>query len=192
MCLATAATIASLAATAVSAAGTIMSGNAARGAANFQAAQMTQQAGQERATSQRQAIEARRQSGLANSRVTALAAASGAGATDPTVLDIEGDNAGTGEYNALSALYTGEERARGLEMGAGAKRYEGATERQAAVFKAGGTILSSGTSLLGKYGDGGFTGSGATLPSAFDSANPYGPSNLPWQNTPGYQIPNYG
>lgn len=137
--------------TVVSAAGTIMGGNAARGAANFEAAQMQQQAGQERAASQRRAIEERRAAGMANSTVLARAAASGASATDPTVLNIEGNNAGVGEYNALSALYSGEERARGLEMGASARRYEGQTQRQASLFNAGGSLLSGGSSLYEKY-----------------------------------------
>lgn len=172
---------AAIVSTVVSAAGTIMSGNAARGAANFEAAQMTQQAGQERAASQRRASEQRRQAGLVNSAVRSRAAASGAGATDPTVLDIEGDNAATGEYNALSALYEGEERARGLEMNAGARRYEGQQARQASLFKAGSTLLSSGSSLFSKYGQGGP-----------DTADFMGPSNLPWQNTPGYSVPSYG
>lgn len=149
------AAVATILSTVVSAAGSIMSGNAANKAAKFEAAQMTQQAGQERAASQRQAIEQRRQAGLANSRVTAVAAASGAGATDASVLDIQGDNAATGEYNALSALYSGEEKARGLEMGAVAKRYEGANAAQAGKMQAVGTILSSGKSLYDIYGNGG-------------------------------------
>lgn len=182
-------TMAIAAASAVaSAAGSIMSGNAARGAANFQAAQMNQQAGQERAVSQRQSIEQRRQAGLANSRVTAVAGASGAGVTDPTVLNIEGDNAATGEYNALTALYQGEEKARGLEMGATSKVYEGQQARQASLFKAGGTLLSSGNSMLSKYGDGGFESGKAD--GSFENGQ-YGPSSLPWQNVPGYTVPNY-
>lgn len=189
MCLATAATIAAAASGVMSAAGTIMSGNAARGAANYSAAQSEQQAGQEVAVSQRKAIEARRQAGLANSRVTAVAAGSGASATDPTVLDIMGDNAGVGEFNALSALYSGEETARGLRMRGVADRYEGATTRQASLVKAGGTVLSAGSSLYDKYSMGGPADTGS-VPSAFDNGS-YGPSTLPWQNTPGYQMPRY-
>src|SRR3990172_2605978 len=104
--------IASLVGTAVSTVGQIQAGNAARKSANFQAAQMNQQAGQERATSQRAAIEQRRAARIAASRATALAAASGGGATDPTVLNILGDIKTEGEYNALSAMFGGEERAR--------------------------------------------------------------------------------
>lgn len=167
------AAIATVAAAVISAAGTIMSGNAARGAANYQAAQSEQQAGQERAVSQRHSIEQRRQAGLANSRVTAVAAASGAGATDPTVLNIESNNAGIGEYNALSALYTGEEKARGLEMNASATRYEGQQKRQASLFQAGGDMLSG----AGKA----YTSSNSTLLTQNDSLyKKYGEAELPW------------
>lgn len=174
---ATMAIAATVASTVMSAAGSIMSGNAANKAAKFEAAQMTQQAGQERATSQRQAIEQRRQAGLASSKITANAAASGAGATDTTVLNLQGDTAATGEYNALSALYTGEEKARGMEMGATAKRYEGANAAQAGKMQAAGTILSSGKSMYDIYGQGG--------PSKNVT-----PSMFPWQQ-PGNVRPDY-
>lgn len=170
--------------TVVSAAGTLMSGNAARGAANFEAAQMKQQAGQERAVAQRQAIEQRRQAGLANSRVQAVAAASGAGATDPTVLNIEGNNAATGEYNALSALYSGEEKARGFEMSAAARKYEGATARQSALLGAGGTLMGGAAKAYGS--------SPKSLNQKYAGEMPALPSQLPWQNVPGYTVPNYG
>lgn len=184
MCLATAAAIASAAATAVSAVGSIMSGKAQDSASRFQAGQMKQQAGQERAAAQRTAIEQRRQAGLANSRVKALAAASGGGATDPSVINIETANAGAGEYNALSALYQGEEKARGLEMGAGARLYEGSQAKRAGLIKGGSGLLSAGSSMFEKYGQGG-------PDTSTPEADFMGPSNLPWQNTPGYEIPNY-
>lgn len=138
--------------TAVSTVGQIQAGNAARRSANFQAAQMNQQAGQERATAQRAAIEQRRTARLAGSRATALAAASG-GATDPTILNILGDIKTEGEYNALSALFTGEEKARGLEMGASARVVEGQTAKQASIINAGSTLSTGiGQSLMAKYG----------------------------------------
>jgi hypothetical protein len=144
----------------ISAAGTILStvssisgGRSDDAAARFQAKQMEQQAGQERAASQREAIEERRKARFAESRALAVSAASGAGASDPTVLDIMGDLESEGEYRALTALFNGEERARGLEMGASAKRYEGATAKRSGYMKAGSTILGGGYSLLEKYGD---------------------------------------
>lgn len=142
-----------IAGTVVSTLGQIQAGNAARKSANFQAAQMNQQAGQERATGQRAAIEQRRTARLASSRATALAAASGGGATDPTILNILGDIHTEGEYNALSALFGGEERARGLEMGAAAKVVEGKSAKQASIISAGSTLSTGiGESLMMKYG----------------------------------------
>lgn len=161
--LAAAAPFLAAAGTVVSTIGAIQQGNAQQAAANYQAAQLTQQAGQDRATAQRQAIEERRKAGLALSRVQAFSAASGAGATDPTVNNIAGDIAGQGEYNALTQLYNGEERARGLENQASATRFQGQQAHQAGLFKAGSTILEGGTSLMTKYGDP-FTSSSSSLP----------------------------
>jgi hypothetical protein len=162
-----------IASTVLSAAGTISAGNAARGAANFEAAQMTQKAGQERATAQRSAIEQRRRANLTNSRAQAVAAASGGGAADPTVTNLMTDITGRGEYNALSEIFSGEEKARGFEMGASARRYEGAQARQASLISAGGTILSSASTLYSKYGDNG-------PPTKAFGQNEYGPHELPW------------
>lgn len=152
-------------------AGTIMqanaekkAGNAANKQAKFQATQMEQQAGQERAGAQRQSIEARRKANLAISRATALAAASGAGATDPTVMDVIGGLVSEGELAAGTARYQGEEKARGMETQASATRYEGKLAKQASRMKARATIIqgigqmagsSSGQSLMGKFGGGG-------------------------------------
>lgn len=132
-------------------------------ASKFEAAQYRQQAGQERASSQRQAIEERRASRIAQSRAVAVAAASGAGASDPTVNKIIGNLAADGEYNALSALFSGEESARGLEMAAKGAEFEGnswATAyrtransyRSAARSTAIGTAVEGASSFLEKYG----------------------------------------
>lgn len=149
------ATVATIASAGLSALGAIQAGNAQNDAAKFQAAQMEQQAGQERASAQRAMIEQRRKERFAQSRLQAVAAASGAGATDPTVLDLSGDIAQEGEYRALTALFEGEERARGLQMGASAKRYEGAAAKQAGYIGAATTMLGAGSSLYDKYGNDG-------------------------------------
>lgn len=164
--------------TILSAVGSAQQGRAQQRAANYQAAQYEQQAGQERASAQRAAIEEHRKATLAQSRALAVSAASGAGASDPTVMNIMGDLGSEGEYRALSALYEGEERARGLQMGAQAKRYEGATAKQAGNMRAASTILSGGMSLYDKY-DGGSTSSApAYNPQA------YGPYDMPWLRGP--------
>jgi len=132
-------------------------GAAADQAAQYRAAQLEQQAGQERAASQRKSIEARRRSALAMSRAQALAASSGAGALDPTVLKIMSGITGEGELEARTELYQGEERAIGQEAGAAASRYEGAQARRAGEIKAKSTILGGLTSAgmsLSRYAPG--------------------------------------
>lgn len=179
------ATVALVASTAVQAAGTLASGKAEKQASFSQAKQLNQQAGQERAASQRMALQNRREADVAASRATAFAAASGGSATDPTVTKIVSDIAGQGEFNALTSLYNGEERARGMEYGAKVKIAEGSNAKKASQTKALGTILSTASSLYGRFGNGG-------PPPIEGSSQLYGPSNLPWQNTPGYRVPNYG
>lgn len=144
-------------------------------AANYQGAILDQQAGQTQASSQLQAVNTRRQAGLVNSRAQAVAAASGAGATDPTVLGVQGQITREGEYSALTSLFNGEEQARGLESQAALTRYSGRARAEAgqarqsaAQYQAFGTILQGGGSLYTKYGPMG----GPPPPPA--NANPFG------------------
>jgi hypothetical protein len=125
--------------------------------ADYQARQAEQRAGQERAMSQRKAMEERRQSRLAISRAQAVA---GGGSTDDGVLDLTGRIAGEGEYNALNAIYEGEESALGRGMQAQAMRMKGDSAQRAANYQSAGSVFSSATSMYGKYANGGFTGSG--------------------------------
>lgn len=118
-------------------------------ALNYQAAQLNQQAGQTRASAQREAIEQRRQAALANSRLQALA---GGGGTDAGVVNIASNIAGEGEYRALASLYEGEERAIGMDMAATGKRFEGKQAKRAGNMKAISSLLSNGSSLAYKYG----------------------------------------
>src|SRR5690606_1168127 len=94
------------------------SGRAAEQAAIFEARQMRTQAGQEQAVSQRAAEERMREAGLLMSRAQAVAAASGGGALDPTVLRIIGGLAAEGELAAATEQYNDDERARQLKLGA--------------------------------------------------------------------------
>lgn len=138
-----------VASTVLSAVGQQQAGVAARRAANFQAAQLEQNAGQARAAAQREAENERRRAALVGSHLQSLA---GGGGLDPTAAKLAADITGEGEYRALNALYGGEEAARTGEMGAAAKRYEGQMAQRAGNLRAIGTILSQGTSLYQKYG----------------------------------------
>lgn len=135
----------------------IKQGEEADKLAQYKASQLEQKAGQERAVSQRKAAGARKRARFAESRALAVAAASGGGASDPTVINIMSGIAGEGEMAAQTALYEGEERARGSEMAAEASRYEGASAKKAGKMKAFGTILSGlgkSYSLTDKYSPG--------------------------------------
>ena len=165
-------------------AGTVMTAYGQRKAANAQAsytqqqsqayaiaketeaAQYEDQALAETASAQRVAMEEQRKSRILQSRALAVAGASGAGTSDPTVVDIISDLAGEGAYRAAVAMYEGGQRTKGARDAAAAARYEGATglasgsasaasQRQAGQIGTLGTIFSGVgqvASLYGKYG----------------------------------------
>jgi hypothetical protein len=132
-------------------------------AANFEAQQLQMAAAESRATAQRQMFERQRLTKLALGTLQTRAAAGGGKATDENVLSLTSEIAGRGEYQALAELYAGENRARGLEDQAAARRYEGKAKAYAAersgtasrigsVLGAGGTILSGAGTLAKEYG----------------------------------------
>jgi hypothetical protein len=162
---------------AMSASGSYAAGSAARragerqkAAADFQAAQLDQNANTSIAVSQRKAQETMRQTKLVQSRALAVAAASGGGASDPTIVRIIGRIAAEGAYREALDLYEGEDRARQMRLAAEGKRYEGdiAMESGAAkesAYQTSGTasLFAGAGSLFSKYGMGGYTG-GSTSP----------------------------
>jgi len=137
--------------TAVTAAGTIAGGQAAKGSSYFKAAQEDQAAQESRAASQRQALEKDRNTTLALSKLQANAAASGGGASDPGVVDLAGDIAGRGEYQHLMDMYTGENRARGLEDTAKGERATGDAKETASYLSAAGTIIGGAGSAYKRF-----------------------------------------
>ena len=132
---------------------TLMAGKQQNDLAKFEALQMDQAADAERAVSQRQAQEERKRSKYLQSRATSLAAASGAGASDPTIENIVAGLDSEGEYRALTALYNGEQQAQGLELGSKVRRIEGKNARQSGRYRAGNTLMSSGSSLYDRYAE---------------------------------------
>jgi hypothetical protein len=138
---------------AVSVVGQQKQAKAQESALDYQARQMEQKGGQERAAAQRQAQEERRQATLAISRAQAL---TGGGSTDEGVLNVIGNIAAEGEYNSLIALAEGEESALGREMQADGLRFEGKAGRSAANWKSASTVFSAASSMYGNYGGGGF------------------------------------
>ena len=148
-------------ATAVTAYSAVRQGEAANAAAKGDAAQMRAQANTENASAQRAFLEDRRQANYVGSRARAVAAASGAGVTNPTVSNILSGISAEGEYRALTDLYQGQVTAQGLQYGADARIKEGKAARNAGYLKAAATVLSGAggeggaLSMFDKYGNGG-------------------------------------
>lgn len=140
-------------------------GQQAQQAAQFQAEQLRQNAGQAQAGAQRAAYDIDRQSQYVASAALASAAASGGGASDPTVINLIAKNAGEFAYRKAVALYQGAAQARAMNLSVDAKEYEGESVRsnsdrvaQSEYFKAGTSLLQGtarDSSLLQKFGAGG-------------------------------------
>jgi hypothetical protein len=139
--------------TALTAGGQIYGGNAAASGARSEASQLRYAAGQTRASSQRAAREERRQARRLQSRGLAVAAASGGGASDVSVVNTLAEVEAEGEYRALTALWEGEEQARGLEAAAGARESEGSAARTAGYLAGGASLLTGGVDWFQKYGN---------------------------------------
>lgn len=126
-------------------------GSQARRAAEFRAAQLRVNAGQAMAASQRDAYTAEQQAKRVASRALAVAAASGGGASDPTVVNLISGIAAEGAYRQAVALYQGQEQARAMENQARATEYEGKLAKQAGVRNAiGGFIGAGATAVAGE------------------------------------------
>lgn len=136
-----------------------IAGERAKVAAEFQALQEEEQAGISIALAQRSAAEERRQAGMQASRALAVAAASGGGVSDPTIVRLIAATRGEGVYRANVDLYEGEARARELRLQAAATRVggadaaaEGVRKQTGALFSAAGVAAKGGLSLYAKYG----------------------------------------
>lgn len=129
-----------LVAAAIGAAGSIATGIAQKNAADYQAQQQEMQGKEDFAASQRDAEAKRKESTLLQSRQQALAASSGAGATDPTIVRLMSTTAGQGEYNAQTALYAGDQQKRGLFDAAKATRMSGNASLLGSFIQGAGTL----------------------------------------------------
>jgi len=154
---ANAATISAVSAAAgggLAAAGTIAAGNAAADAARQEQKQLNQMAAEERAVASRQkaAVDLRTRQVL--SRAQAVAAASGAGATDPTVMQIMSGITTEGEVQKAEAMRQGNESAKGLEYKGRVGVAAAKTNQRLGYLTAGGQVLSGVGDAFSKYGAG--------------------------------------
>jgi len=127
--------------------------------AQFQAAQMRVNALDAQASAQIAAHDIQRQQDYATSRALAVAAASGGGASDPTVINLIARTAGEGAYRRSVALYEGKSKAQALNAQADATEYGGSLavdsgnkSKSAYDLAALTTITKGATSLFSKYG----------------------------------------
>jgi len=134
-------------------------GERMRAAAEFAAWQAERQGGTAIAISQRQALEEERLATHVASRALAVAAASGAGVSDPTMVRIIANARGEGAYRANVALYEGEAKARQLKFEAITGRIggfdaevEGISRQEGYNLAALGGAVKTGASLYAKYG----------------------------------------
>jgi hypothetical protein len=144
--------------TAMSVGGAVAGGIEARQAAGFQADQLRINAGQAQASAQRSAIDIDRQTQMVVSRALAVAAASGGGASDPTVVNMIAQDAAEGAYRKAVALYQGDDAARGMKMQADAKEHEGAQSLVTGGLSGASNLLtgmSRQASLYQRFGGGG-------------------------------------
>lgn len=138
--------------------------------AERQAQSLEQQAGQTRASAQRAVIEQQRQGKFVTSRALAVAGASGAGALDPTIINILGDIEFESDFRAGVAGFEGEEAAAGLDFEAVLARARGEAGLAAGTASAQATAAASRRSLL-KAGATAFTG-GSSLFDRFATTPP--------------------
>lgn len=150
--------------TAVSAAGTIAGANAQSSALDYQARTARAKGVQEEAAAQRSALESKRKAELAQSTLQARSAASGAGASDPTVVDLAGDIGARGRYQSGLQMWQGQMRGWDYETDARAKDAQASATRTAGGLSAFGTILGGAGSMFKAFGGGAPRSSGAGSP----------------------------
>jgi hypothetical protein len=131
--------------TGLSAGGQLAGGIQANRSAKFSAQQAERNALAELAAGVSEATEQRRQGRAVQSDARAAMAAGGGTTTDPGAIETLGKIGQVSEYNALSALFGGQNRAEALRTAARARRAEG---RSAMM---GGLIGGGATALSGKY-----------------------------------------
>lgn len=122
----------------------------ARRVAEYEAKELEKEGARQRSERQRVALNERERAERVMSRQTAVAANSGAGVYNPTVLDLMADVAAEGDYRQGVALAQGESALRGYQDKAALRRASGEADYQ-------GSLLE------------GYTSAVRQAPKAFDS-----------------------
>lgn len=122
--------------------------------AQFQSEQLRVNAGQAQAAAQRNAIDIERQTQLNASRALAVAASSGGGASDPTVVSLLAQNAADGAYRKAAALYEGEDQARALNLQAAGVDAGSRIAKENSKARQAAMLVDTAASAYGGYARG--------------------------------------
>lgn len=123
--------------------------------ADFNAEQLDEKGNLDAAAGQAAAAQANQKTMLTESRARALAAASGGGVSDPSVVANLGQIGAQGEYNAAEDLYNGQNKNVEDQNQAMADQFAAKQKSQQLMDKGYGSlfgIVEPVTSLLSKYG----------------------------------------
>lgn len=144
--------VAKIGGTMLSAFGENNAGKGSERLAKYQAKQLEQNAKQSVAEGTVAAQDEQRKSALIASRAIAVAAASGAGALDPTVVKILQGISAEGTLASATQMYNANEQARGqLDQAKGA-RYSGKQAAKAGRTKMLNTLLTGASSIATTWG----------------------------------------
>jgi len=138
----------------LAAAGTIAQGNANYAAAKAEQKNLNKMAAEEMAVSTRNADAKAREARLIQSRGQAVAAASGAGALDPTVLDIMGNVARDANVQERDLLREGQVKANDLTYRGKVGVANARTAKGIGTILAAGQVASGVSDAFSKYGSG--------------------------------------
>ncbi len=116
------------------------------------ALELKKRADTRRAVGSREAAEEKRNAELAYSHALAVAAASGAGVDDPTVVKLFADLQAEGDYRVLSRLFVAEDEAQGIEYRSEVALREGRARKKLSRFNMASTALSGGATFAERFG----------------------------------------
>lgn len=153
----------------VSAQGALERGRAEKDMADTEALQLEDRGREEFAAAQQEGFAKRREGMLANSRAQALAAASGGGADDATVVKLMTGIAQESEFNSQASFYGGTQRKRGLFDAASNRRKGGQASLLGSQYEAAGAIFGGIGSAVGKMTGGGGKSGGSSFRSSYNT-----------------------
>jgi len=137
-------------------------GSKARAAKIQEAKALEDAANRKMAVTTAEMAEQKRVKAHMESRAIAVAAASGGGVDDPTIVQLIGDLNAEGEYRVMSRLWVGQNEAKGLRFQANEARKEGEDALNQAYVSVAKTVMSFAGGGFG----GGFGGAASIGPAA--------------------------